>query len=169
MRGVYPGTFNPPTIGHLAICEAVIDRHGLTGLDLVVSRNPLAKEVGDRPTLEERVAVIEASTASLEIVRVVVTELRLIADIATGYDVVVMGADKWHQINDPVFYDSESHRDDALGRLPTVAVAGRGDDPVPAELRLTVPTHISEISSSGARDGRADWMTAEAAASGHWT
>ena len=168
MRGVYPGTFNPPTIGHLAICEAAITRHGLTALDLVVSRRPLAKDVQDRPTLDERVRVIEASVAHLGIVRVVVTDLRLIVDIADGYDVVVMGADKWHQVNDPVFYDSDAHRDDAIGRLPTVAVATRGDDPVPAEHMLVVPGHVDQVSSSGARAGRIDWMTPAAAASGHW-
>ncbi|MEM7288444.1 MAG: hypothetical protein AAF480_19030 [Actinomycetota bacterium] len=168
MRGVYPGTSNPPTIGHLAICEAAIEHHGLTGLDLVVSRNPLAKAVVERPTLDERVDVIEASTAHLEIVRVVVTELRLIAEIAAGYDVVVMGADKWHQVNDPVFYESEDHRDSAIDSLPTIAVARRGQDPVPPDLRLEVPGHIDEVSSTGARTGRSDWMTAEAIAAGHW-
>ena len=168
MRGVYPGTFNPPTIGHLAICEAAIDHHGLSGLDLVVSRNPLAKDNAERPSLDERIAVIEESTAHLSVVRVVVTELRLIADIASGYDVVVMGADKWHQINDPVFYDSESHRDEAIESLPTLAVATRGPASVPAEHRLVVPDHIDEVSSTAARTGRVDWMTAEAIASGHW-
>ena len=168
MRGVYPGTFDPPTIGHLAICEAVIDHHRLAGLDLVVSRNPLAKNVMEQPSLEERIAVIEASTAHLEIVRVVVTELRLIADIADGYDLVVMGADKWHQVNDPVFYDSEDHRDEAIDRLPTLAVATRGADPVPIEHRLIVPDHIDEVSSTAARSGRSEWMTAQAIASGHW-
>lgn len=168
MRGVYPGTFNPPTVGHLAICEAAITRHGLTGLDLVVSRKPLAKNVSERPTLDERISVIEASTAHLSIVRVVVTELRLIAEIAAGYDVVVMGADKWHQVNDPVFYDSEGHRDEAIDSLPTIAVATRGADPVPTELQLTVPDHIDEISSTAARTARPDWMTPEAKASGHW-
>ena len=168
MRGVYPGTFNPPTIGHLAICEAAIGYHDLSGLDLVVSRRPLAKDTPERPSLEERISVIEASVAHLHVVRVVVTELRLIADIAAGYDVVVMGADKWHQINDPVFYESESHRDEAIDSLPTLAVATRGRDPVPHEHRLVVPAHIDDVSSTAARTGRTDWMTAEAIASGHW-
>ena len=169
MRGVYPGTFNPPTIGHLAICEAAIEHHDLTGLDLVVSRDPLAKDVTHAPSLAERIEVIEASITHLAIVRVVVTELRLIADIASGYDVVVMGADKWHQINDPVFYESESHRDVAIASLPTVAVATRGTDPVPEHLRLVVPDHIDDVSSTAARAHRPDWMTAEAIASGHWS
>ena len=168
MRGVYPGTFNPPTVGHLAICEAVIEQHELTGLDLVVSRNPLAKDTGERPSLDERIEVIEASIAHLEVVRVVVTELRLIADISTGYDLVVMGADKWHQINDVVFYESIAHRDDAIARLPTLALVGRGDAPIPTEHRLDVPDHIDPVSSTAARTGRADWMTPEAQASGHW-
>lgn len=169
MRGVYPGTFNPPTIGHLAICEAAIAHHELIELDLVVSQRPLAKEVVERPSLDQRIEVIEASVAHLGVVRVVVTELRLIADIAAGYDVVVMGADKWHQMNDPVFYESHTHRDQAIASLPRLAVATRGAAPVPPQHRLVVPDHIDEVSSTAARSGRADWMTAEAVASGHWT
>lgn len=168
MRGVYPGTFNPPTVGHLAICEAVIEQHQLTSLDLVVSRTPLAKQTGERPSLDERIEVIEASTAHLEVVRVIVTELRLIADISSGYDLVIMGADKWHQINDVVFYESADHRDDAIARLPTLALVDRGGAPIPTEHRLHVPEHIDPISSTAARLGRTDWMTAEARASGHW-
>lgn len=169
MRGVYPGTFNPPTIGHLAICEAAIAQHRLTGLDLVVSQRPLAKDMVERPSLDQRIEVIEASVAHLNEVRVVVTELQLIADIAAGYDVVVMGADKWHQINDPVFYESDSHRDRAIDGLPKLAVATRGAAFVPPEHRLVVPSHVDEVSSSSARAGRTEWMTAEAIASGHWS
>ena len=168
MRGVYPGTFNPPTIGHLAICEAAIEAHGLTSLDLVVSRNPLAKSLDGAPSLELRLEVIGSSVAHLHIVDVTLSEHRLIADIAEGYDLVIMGADKWHQINDPVFYDSHVHRDEALASLPRVAVAGRGDDPVPHHLRLEVPAHIAEISSTAVRAGATEWMTPEAAESGLW-
>ena len=36
---------------------------------------------------------------------VIVTDAQLITDIAAGYDVVVMGADKWAQVRDPAWYD----------------------------------------------------------------
>jgi nicotinamide mononucleotide adenylyltransferase len=168
VRAVYPGTFNPPTVGHTAICAAAITANRLTALDLVISHSPLAKSVIDAPSLSERIEIIEASVAHLEIVRVEVTDLRLIADIAAGYDVVIMGADKWHQVNDSAFYESEAHRDEAVQRLPLLSIATRGDDPVPTALRLPVPAHIDKISSSGARAGAIEWMTPEAAASGLW-
>lgn len=167
-RGVYPGTFDPPTIGHLAVVEAALDQRRLDRLDLVVSRRPLAKDVPVRPSLHERLEVIEASVAHLGVVAVVVTDLRLIADIAEGYDVVVMGADKWHQVNDAGFYRSHAHRDDALARLPEIAVAGRDGIDVEPRLRLHVPDHVNTVSATAARDGRHAWMTPAARESGHW-
>ena len=56
---------------------------------------------------------------------VVVTDAQLVADIARGYDVVVMGADKWAQVNDPAWYDSPAARDAALAALPRVLVVPR--------------------------------------------
>lgn len=92
---------------------------------------------------------------------VVVTAEQLVADIARGYDVVIMGADKWAQLHDPGFYESEAARDDALARLPEVAIAARP----PARLTnlgagvvvLQLPSHLAEVSSTGVREGRADW------------
>ena len=159
MRGVYPGSFNPPTVGHLAIIEAAIEQHALASLDLVVSRRALVKGIVDRPTLADRVAVLRESVSHFDIVRVVVTDLQLIADIAEGYDVVVMGADKWHQVNDVDFSESPRHRRECLARLPRLSIAARGDDPVPDEARLNLPDHIGEVSSSGARSGTLEWMT----------
>jgi hypothetical protein len=90
------------------------------------------------------------------------TEARLIADIAEGYDVCVIGADKWHQIHDLSFYGgSTEERDAALGRLPILAVAPRhGSEPVPEEagtVMLVVPPAYLEVSSSAVRAGRHDW------------
>ena len=63
--------------------------------------------------------------------RVVVIDARLIADIADGYDAVVMGADKWAQVVDPAWYgDDPTERDRALARLPRVAVAPRHGHPI---------------------------------------
>ena len=66
----------------------------------------------------------------------VVRDHRLVADIAEGYDVVVMGADKWHQIQELQWYDDEADRDATLARLPEVAVALRPPLIVPPELLL---------------------------------
>ena len=44
-----------------------------------------------------------------------VTDLQLVSDIAEPYDVVIVGADKWAQLHDPVFYGgSASARDQAV-------------------------------------------------------
>lgn len=171
--GVYPGTFNPPTVGHLAIVDAAVAQFDLDRLDLVLSRSPLGKDTPQVPSLEDRVRVIEASLAPRTAVRVRTTELRLIADIAAGYDVVVMGADKWAQINDVAFYADAADRDAALARLPELAVAARNGVPVPPEAVLDVPADIDEVSSSAARAGVLEHMTAAArdfdARTGAWT
>jgi predicted RNA-binding protein with PIN domain len=57
---------------------------------------------------------------------VTTTDKQLIADIAAGYDAVVMGADKWAQVRDPAWYGGDaSARDAALAALPRVLVAPR--------------------------------------------
>ncbi len=171
--GVFPGSFNPPTLGHLAIAEAAVAVHGLSRLDLVISRHALAKGVVERPRLEDRVEVLVASVAHLDQMRVQVTDLQLIADIAGGYEVVVMGADKWHQVNDPAFYASPAARDEAVESLPQLAIAGRGDLDVPPGSLLTLPGRFDHVSSSAARTGRPELMTPAAAAfdrrSGAWS
>ena len=64
------------------------------------------------------------------------TPHRLLADIAEGYDAVVLGADKWHQLLDPDWYGGRAERDDALRRLPTVALAARPPWPLPGSGRI---------------------------------
>ncbi len=172
-RGVYPGSFNPPTTGHLLIIEAAMGAHDLDRLDLVVSSRAINKENVERPTLAHRVEVLAESVSHLDGVHVRVTDLRLIADIAWGYDVVVMGADKWAQVNNASFYDNSKARDDALARLPVLAIAPRGDDAVPAHALLDIGQRLDQISSSAARAGDRSLMTAAALSfderSGAWT
>jgi hypothetical protein len=170
----YPGSFNPPTIAHVGIAEAVRERHRLDRVDLIVSRLALGKERPVGPSLEERITVLEALVARVEWLGLVVTDRQLIADLAEGYDVVVMGADKWAQVQDVAFYGgSEDERDRAVGRLPVVAVVPRPPHEVPDELRLEVPAHLVDVSSTLARSGRHDLMVTEAAeldrATGAWT
>ncbi len=168
MLGVYPGTFNPPTIGHLEIIRAAITHLELDELHLVISEAPLAKARPARPTLPQRLEVIRASIAHIGAASVHTTERQLIADIASGYDAVVMGADKWRQIHDIAFYRDDAHRDEAIGSLPRVVVAARDDVEVPTELRLPLTSDVTAVSSTGAREGNVAWMTPAARDSGLW-
>jgi Cytidylyltransferase-like len=171
--GAYPGTFNPPTVAHLSIAEAAWRQGGLQRVDLVVSRAPLGKEL-TVTALEHRVSVLEAMAASRPWLGVRITDHQLIADVAAGYDAVVVGADKWLQIVDPSWYNgSDAARDQAVARLPRLLLVTRPPHVItaalpPGSLVLEVATHHADVSSSGARAGRRDWMAIEADASGYW-
>ena len=172
--GIYPGSFNPPTRAHLEIALAAVSSHGLHRVDFALSRSPLGKEDVQVPSFDHRLEVVARSIDHDDRLGVIVTEARLIVDIAEGYDVVVMGADKWAQVNDPVWYDGDrTARDAALSRLPTVALAPRPPHSIPDHLRLPVGDDLLGISSSAARDGRREWMTPAARefdeATGAWT
>ena len=154
--GCYPGSFDPPTIGHLAVAQAALSHCGLHRLDLVVSEEPLGKSAAS--AAEERVARLEAVVAGMTAVRVVRTRLRLLADICRGYDVLVVGADKWAQVLDPAWYGSPGARDAALARLPRVVVAPRAGATVPDGVEmLPVDPAVLAVSSSEVRAGRRSW------------
>lgn len=164
--GVYPGSFNPPTTAHLAIAEAARDRHRLERVVLSISRSALAKEDVDHPRFDHRVGVLEASVADTPWLSVRVTERQLLADVAEGFDVLIVGADKWWQIQDPAWYDDDpAARDAAMARLPTLAIVARDGLTVPDEHRLDVPGGRTEdVSSTRAREGAVELMTAAARA-----
>jgi hypothetical protein len=159
--GVFPGSFDPLTTAHLAVADAAIAVLGLARLDLVLSTVALAKEHGGHTALDERLAAIEAAGAHRPI-RGLVTDHQLIVDIADGYDVCIVGADKWHQLHDAAFYDgSPASRDAAVSRLPRLAVAPRAgiDTPPPSTsvILLEIDSVYSHVSSTGARAGRHEW------------
>ena len=165
--GVYPGSFNPPTVVHLAIAQAAAQQRGLEGVDLAVSRVALGKELTVVPAFEDRIAVLEASVADIDGIEVVVTDHQLLVDIARGYHAVVMGADKWAQVQDPAFYDnSVEARDRAVETLLELelAIAPRPPYAVPPGAELNISPEMTGISSTGARQGRVEWMTAAARA-----
>ena len=174
--GVYPGSFNPPTIGHLAIAQAALHQRGLDRVDLMVSRVALGKELVGRPAFDDRIFVLEESVADIEGLEVSVTDHQLLVDIAQGYDVVIMGADKWAQVLDPAFYShSVQARDQAVDALCQLelAIAPRPPLEVPERSKLLVDAELGPVSSSGARQGRLEWMTAAArafdGATGAWS
>jgi hypothetical protein len=160
--GVYPGSFDPLTTAHLAVAEAAIARFGLERLDLALSRVALAKEDQAQAWLARRVAAIERAAGSRPALAALVTDAQLLADISAGYDVCVLGADKWHQLHDLAFYrGSVAERDAALARLPMLAVAPRAGVPVPPPgdglVLLDVDPSFHGVSSTGVREGRHDW------------
>jgi hypothetical protein len=167
--GVYPGSFNPPTVAHLAIVEAALSAGRLDRVDLVVSRQPLGKEVVTVPSLEDRLALLELMAARRPHLGVLLTHARLLVDIAAGAEALVLGADKWAQVVDPRWYgDDPGARDAAVARLPLVLVAPRPPvalpPPVPGRIMiLDLPPEHLEVSSTAARAGRREWMVEEAA------
>lgn len=163
---VYPGSFDPPTVAHLAIVASA--RAHVTRVRLVLSADALGKGAGRTP-VADRLAVLRA-----EGLDAAVTEARLVADIAAeaGADAVVMGADKWAQVVDPAWYPSVAARDAALADLPLVLLAARAGTVVPVPPpRLVVldvdPAHAA-VSATRARAGEVDLMAPAARASGLW-
>lgn len=160
-RGVYPGSFDPLTIAHLAIAEAAVDIARLDRLDLAISHAALGKS-GSAP-IDARVAAITRAAASRPWLGTLITDAQLVADIAAGYDVVVMGADKWAQVRDPAWYGgSDAARDAAVAALPEVLVAPRpGFDVVGARV-LDVDPALAHVSSTAARAGAHHLIAADA-------
>jgi len=167
-RAAYPGSFDPLTIAHLGIAEAAWSTHGLDRVDLVISEVAIGKEDRACVRLDERVRAIELAGRSRPWLRIVVTELQLVSDIAESYDVVIVGADKWAQLHDPAYHPSAEAHAEALAKLPKPLVVPRPPWQVPDEHRLDVPEHLTTVSATAVRDGRKDWMAPEARAVGAW-
>jgi hypothetical protein len=158
-RGAYPGTFDPPTIAHLAIAEAAHRQCGLEQVEFVLNREPLGK--GEVRPLASRLSMLQAVAATRPWLGVVVTDDLHLADIAAGYDVLILGADKWSQVLDPAFYDSPAARDDAVARLPRLAIAPRHGMPVPDDA-VVLAIDLSHVSSTAARGGHDEFVLPEA-------
>jgi len=167
--GVYPGSFDPPTIAHVHLAERAIEQCGLDRLDLVISMVTLGKSDDRLTPLADRLAELHRLADTNPALGVRTTEHSLVADIAEGYDVIVMGADKWAQVLDPSWYGGVGARDAALRRLPAIALAPRppwpmpGDDPAaaaPEGMELTIlevdETH-GPVSATEVRSGRTEW------------
>ncbi|HXH56308.1 adenylyltransferase/cytidyltransferase family protein [Iamia sp.] len=188
MLAVYPGSFDPPTVAHLAIARAALSH--VDEVCFVLSRVALGKEdLTSRTPVEDRRDVLRQATDADPRLSVAVTEARLVVDIAAGAgaDAVVVGADKWAQILDPAWYGgSVAARDDSVARLPRVLLAARAGTEVtghpptmtdgtgtdatgqPGAVLLEVdPVHL-EVSSTRARAGDPALMLPEALAAGHW-
>jgi nicotinic acid mononucleotide adenylyltransferase len=167
--GVYPGTFDPPTVAHLHLAERAVEALGLRRLDLAVSTATLGKDDAALSPVADRLAELRRLVAGRPDLAARTTTASLLADIAAGYDVLVMGADKWHQVLDPSWYGGAAERDRALRRLPQVVVAPRPPWPLPGEhpdadppggvsvLVLDTDPRHHEVSATAVRAGRAEW------------
>jgi hypothetical protein len=163
--GVYPGSFNPPTIAHLAIAEAAVEQCGLDRIELVISRQTLGKLAGDLLAIEHRLEMLDGLREGRPWLAPAVTDHQLIADVARDFDVVVVGADKWSQIVDPAWYGgSVDARDRAVADLPHVALAPRPPHPLPEPgphlTVLDIDDGLRHISSTAVREGRSEWAVA---------
>jgi phosphopantetheine adenylyltransferase/predicted RNA-binding protein with PIN domain len=159
-KGVFPGSFDPLTVAHLAIADAAQQRARLDQLDLAISRVALAKN--DQHSVAARVAAIARAASTRPWLRAVETDAQLIADIARGYDAVVMGADKWAQVRDTAWYENEAARDTAVAALPRVLVAPRSGFDIEGAEVLAIDTGHEQVSSSRARAGEHDLIAPEA-------
>lgn len=166
-HAVYPGSFDPPTIAHVAIARAALVQCACDSITLVLSVGALGKHDRDA-TVTNRHAALTALFAHDDRIRVATTSARLIAEIAEGFDVVVVGADKWEQVTDPVWYeDGDIGRDRALAALPHVAVVPRPPIAAPPSHPQLIRTltildlddaTLAEVSSTGARSNRPEWI-----------
>lgn len=190
MLAVYPGSFDPPTVAHLAIVRAALAH--VDEVRLVLSEVALGKAdlPPDRASVTVRTSVLEALAAEVPGTTVAVTRAGLVADIAAEAqaDAVVLGSDKWAQILDPAWYGgSTDARDAALRRLPRVLLAprltpadGAGAADLGADSTLGPgvvldlvhldldPAHRT-VSSTRARAGEHHLIVPQARSSGHWT
>jgi hypothetical protein len=166
MIGAFPGSFNPPTLAHLAIAKAAHRRGGLQRIDFIVSRVALGKERVEVPTFEDRITLLREIASTRPWLGVRISTAQLIADVVEGYDLLVLGADKWLQVIAPEWYgDSSVARDEALARLPRrVLIVPRAEvRPTGVEL-LEVEEHHTRASSTLARGGHRHLMAPEAIA-----
>lgn len=166
---MYPGTFDPVTIAHVHIARCALERFDLDRVDFTISATTLGKVDGDLTAIDERVRQLRAICNGDPAFDVRTTPASLLADIAEGYDVLVLGADKWHQVLDPEWYGGVPERDSALERLPVVALAPRppfslpGEDPAadaPASVQVVVldtDERHHPVSASAVREGRDEW------------
>jgi nicotinic acid mononucleotide adenylyltransferase len=167
--GVYPGTFDPATVAHVHLAEQAIAQLGLARVDLTISTTTLGKDDDGLTPIEVRLTQLHALTEGRPELGVRSSSKSLLADLSEGYDVVVVGADKWHQLLDPDWYGGVEARDEALRRLPVVAIAARppwtlpDEDPAAASpegvtvvVLETDPSH-HPVSATEVRAGRNDW------------
>lgn len=163
VRACYPGTFNPPTIAHLAVAHMASEQLGVDQVVFVVSLQTLGKDETALPAPAHRAELLKSLTERHgNRFDVEVSPASLLVDIAAGYDWVIVGADKWEQINELQWYGYEAQRrDEAIAALPNIAIVPRPPFAVPdhreGRVVLRIADRFSDVSSTAVRGGRHDW------------
>jgi nicotinic acid mononucleotide adenylyltransferase len=164
IRACYPGTFNPATVAHLAVARATCQQLPIDEFVFVLTTQTLGKNDSEMTSVELRADALRAlalrsTTTGEPPWSVQVTTQSLLADLAQGFDWLVMGADKWHQINELRWYnDDAAQRDAAIGALPAVAIAPRSPFEIPSHLtKLVIADAHQHVSSTAVRAGRIEW------------
>ena len=170
-----PGSFNPPTVAHLALAEAGLAQ-GADAVLFSLATRTVDKEVVTGAALEDRLLLLELLAARDPRLGVLLANRGLYVDQAAavraafptlGEVVFLVGHDKLVQIFDPRYYDD---RDAALERLFELArflVAPRADAGpeeldallarpenrrfAPAVRSLDLPPALRDVASSAVR------------------
>jgi nicotinic acid mononucleotide adenylyltransferase len=160
-RACFPGTFNPPTVAHLAIADAALEQLNVDVVEFIVSETTLGKTDAELPDAGWRVGQLRSlAQESGNRIQARLSPASLLAEIAVGYDWLILGADKWAQIQELRWYGNDPHaRDAALESLPAVAVIARPPHTVPNHTKtITIHRDFGEVSSTAVRNGRVDWL-----------
>jgi nicotinic acid mononucleotide adenylyltransferase len=176
--GLVSGSFDPMTVAHAALADALVPSTDL--VLLIYSSRTLPKEAGPGGELGEpllspkdRVASLLAYCRSRRQLGVAVGSHGLYADQAEAAARLVprsdlvfgVGSDKLAQLADPAWYDNRQAALDRLFRLSRVAYAVRegGDERLASALaqldrwkdrieRLALPPELAGLSSRGVRE-----------------
>jgi nicotinate-nucleotide adenylyltransferase len=158
--GVFPGTFNPPTIAHLALIESA--RRQVDRVVAVIPRT-LPHKQWHGASFEDRIAMLEAARAGSDY-EVRVTEGGLFIDIAREFRPIygpdaelwfICGRDAAQRIVEWDYgYPGAIHR--MLDEFGLLVAARQGDYEPPAELahrvrQLPVPTEVDQLSATDIR------------------
>lgn len=150
---IFPGTFNPPTIAHIEIALAALEQLQLNRVDFALSRKALNKVDPDLTPLDLRLKAIATLVKSYPRLGLVYSDRQLIVDMSEGYEYVILGSDKYHQLHDQRYYESRKALLAGLARLPTLVIAPRGESAPPNTISLDLSSDLSTVSSTLARAG----------------
>ncbi len=133
--GVLAGSFNPPTVAHVALAESARAFVALECVIWVISRVTVDKESVRRAPLASRLAVLAALARTTPHMAVALVNRGLYADQAAAARsalpqltdlTFILGFDKIVQILDPHYYRDRDAALDALFALTDLLVAPRG-------------------------------------------
>ncbi len=138
---VFPGSFNPPTNAHIALLQQgrlYAQRHGATSLYAAISKRIVDKESVERPTLLDRIDLLDTVLHSyLQDTGIMLFNRGLYVEQAQAVRAsfpqvehlfFLLGFDKIVQIFDPHYYKDRDASLVALFNIAELLVAPRGND-----------------------------------------